>query len=83
MARARYHYMVDFFWPDATQVDGFRRESGSIVAYDDSEAIKESERASISAHPDRGPPAKLAYFRVRKVYTKREEVIFDSRKATP
>lgn len=82
MAHARYHYMVDFFWPDASQVDGFRKESRKIVAYDDAEAIKESEIASIGARPYMGPATAPAHFRVRKVFRKHEEVIHASRKAT-
>lgn len=83
MARAQYHYMVDFFWPDASQVDGFRIKSDRIAAYDDAEAIRESERVRIGARPYLGPQVEPTRIRVRKVFRKHEETIFDSSKGAP
>ena len=80
MPQARYHYMIDFFFPDTSQVDGVRKEAHRIVASGDSEAIKESEIATIGARPSFGPPVKPKFFRLRKVFRKREEVIYDSSK---
>ena len=84
MARKQSHYMVDFFYPEAGQVVGFRKESCGIVAYNDSEAIKESKIAGLGARPRIGGlSAKPAFFRVRKVFRKSEEIIYDSSKMSP
>ncbi len=81
MARKQSHYMVDFFYPEAGQFDGFRKESTGIVANGDTEAIRESEIASIGARPRIGAPSiRPTFFRVRKVFRKSEEVIYDSSK---
>lgn len=82
MTRARHHYMADFFYPEAGQPDGFRKQSHRIVASSDSEAIKESELAAKFAQPEFGRPAEPAFFRVRKVFRKGEETIFDSSKVS-
>ena len=80
MPQARCHYMVDFFYPEAGRPDGVRSESGRIVAYDDAEAITESKIASVGARSRFGAQLKPAFFRVRKISRKHEEVIYDSSK---
>jgi hypothetical protein len=70
MARAQHHYMADWFYPDTGAIDGFRKESDRIVAYDDAEAIRESSPIG------RETPS---FFRVRKVTRTSNVVIFDSR----
>ena len=47
MAAARYHYMVDLFYPDPELVDGVRKHSYRIAANIDLEATREAENATI------------------------------------
>lgn len=66
------HYMMNCFYPEADHVDGLRKDSKPIVASDDAEAIKESQKVAIWAKPE--------FFQVRLVARKGDEVIYDSRK---
>jgi len=74
MARASYHYMVDLFYLEGGGPEGALKRSYRIVASSDSEAIQEAEAATAKV-PSR---TKLTFFRVRKVFRRREEVIHDS-----
>ena len=78
MARAHYSYRADLFYRDPGGVNGFRKESHRIVAYSDSGAIREAENACILV-PVRPTPA---FFRVRKVSRKSDEIIYDSSKVS-
>ena len=63
MARTHCSYRVDLFYRDDACVDGLRKASHRIIAYNDSEAIREGANACILVPA----PAKPAFFRVRKV----------------
>jgi hypothetical protein len=77
MTRARFGYRADLFYRDLSRVDGFRKETHRIVAYSDSDAVPEASNAGVLV-PKRPLPE---FFRVRKVFRKHEEIIFDSRKS--
>lgn len=83
MARARYSYRVDVFYRDEWAPDGVRQESHTIAACDDEHAIREAKITSVITPPSVAPQIGPAFFRVRKVFRKREEVIFDSSKVHP
>ena len=80
MARAQYHYAMDLFFPNANEMDGFRKESSTIAAAGDAEAIRECQRLSAVARPYLGPSVPPEFFQVRKVFRRRHEIIFDSSK---
>jgi hypothetical protein len=77
MARKQQHYMLDLIYRLEGQLSDLRTESHLIVASSDSEAIRESKIATI------GALVKPTLFRVRKVFRKSEEVIYDSSKVVP
>jgi hypothetical protein len=77
MTRAHFGYSVDLFYRDPGGIDGFRKETHRIVAYGDLDAIREASNAGVLV-PKRPLPE---FFRVRKVFRKHEEMIFDSRKS--
>ena len=73
MPSAAKIYMVDCFFPEARRLDGFRRESFSVVASSDDEAIREAETAALSKKPD--------HFHVRSVTSKGDQVFYRSQDA--
>jgi hypothetical protein len=77
MARKQYSYRADLFYSDPSGADGVRKESHRIIAYSDQDAIREARNACVLV-PVRPTPA---FFRVRKVFRTREEIIFDSKVA--
>jgi hypothetical protein len=70
MAQARSHYTIDFLYPRG------HTESHVIKAYNDHEAIKESEICSIGARSRYG--TNPVSFRVRRVSRKSDDVIHSS-----
>jgi hypothetical protein len=64
------HYMVDCFYPDKGQSDGFRTESFPIKVSNETEAINEAKRAAFGKKPH--------HFHVRAVDRKDGLVIFSS-----
>ena len=67
------HYMVDCFYPDKSQPDGFRTESFPIKVSDESEAINKAKRTAFGKKPH--------HFHVRAVGRKDDTVIFSSENA--
>jgi hypothetical protein len=67
------HYMVDCFYPDKGQFDGFRKDSFPIKASNESEAISEAMRVTIGMKPH--------HFHVRAVALKGDTVIYRSENA--
>jgi hypothetical protein len=63
------HYMVDCFFADSAHFDGFRKESFSVVASSDSEAIREASNGTI------GNPQ---HFHVRVVTGEGDRIIYHS-----
>ncbi len=70
MAKARHHYMADWFYPDPGSADGLRIESGRIIAYDDAEAVKEAAPFAVNS----------SFYLIRKVTKTSNVVIYDSRR---
>ena len=75
MAKAHHgqrmsHYMVDCFYPDTGQSDGFRKESYPIKISNESEAINTAKRTAFGKKPH--------HFHVRAVGGKGDVVIYSS-----
>jgi hypothetical protein len=66
-------YMVDCFYPNKGQSDGFRKESFPIKVSNESEAINEATRKAFGKRPH--------HFHVRAVGRKNDTVIFSSEHA--
>ena len=64
------HYMVDCFYPDKGQSDGFRKESFPIKISSESEAISEAKRTAFGKKPH--------HFHVRAVARKGDTDIYRS-----
>ena len=54
------HYMMDCFYPDKAELDGYRKESFSVTAGGDSSAITEA-KALTALYPD------AEFFKLRKI----------------
>ena len=63
-------YMVDCFYPNKSQPDGFRKESFPIKGSNETEAINEAKRKVFGKRPH--------HFHVRAVGRKHDTVIFSS-----
>jgi hypothetical protein len=66
-------YMVDCFFPDKDQFDGFRRESFTIKASSDFEAINVAKRAAFGR--------KSHHFHVCAVARKSDVIVYRSENA--